>query len=187
MWLKDRVGEVETDENGKKLFFKIGYVFDIKQTEGEDLEITDLPKTNDHGGTYEQIKAFIISEGIEYKEVSMDEDGSSKENVINISDEYGIDAKAKIALHELAHIKLDHRVRRIETSHKLREIEAESVAYVVGSMLGLPVDGSQLYLADKHATGADVKEAYQRVVDAVKEIYSGIMGDQKEADLQAVA
>jgi hypothetical protein len=192
MWVKDNNPDsVITDDDGKKLYFKVAYVFDISQTEGEEIDDRpDLPKTNDHEDVYNDIINYATSLGLRFIDggqtwgASGNTDGHS---IINVSDSISIDAKATVGLHEIAHCLLDHKERRKETSKKLREIEAESVAHVVGMLLGLPVERSAFYLADKGASSDDIKEAYQRVTECVKTMYNGLIGHTEEISLQSVA
>ena len=56
--------------------------------------------------------------------------------MVNVDPRYELAERVHILVHELGHIRCDHEGRR-EVSRAQRETEAESVAFIVCSVLGL--------------------------------------------------
>jgi hypothetical protein len=66
--------------------------------------------------------------------------------VVNVDPRYELAERAHILVHELAHIRCSHDNRR-EESRAQRETEAESVAFIVCSVLGLELgDVAKVYV-----------------------------------------
>jgi antirestriction protein ArdC len=143
------------DQESRVLGFRAAYVFDVNQTDGEPL-----PKFaavhGDPQGHADRLKAFVAAKGIEL-EYSAD-----------IAPALGVSSGGKITLmpnltpaeafstlaHEVAHELLHRGDRRAETTHVVRETEAEAVAFVVASAIGLDADTAsadyiQLHRGDK--------------------------------------
>lgn len=128
------------DSDSKAVFgFKVVHVFDVSQTEGDDLpgfaEVSGEP-----GENIEAVEQLIRSHGIElvYEEIPSGADGVSKKGTIVISPELQPAARLTTLVHELSH-ELLHQPsdRRKETTKTIRETEAEAVAHVVCQALGL--------------------------------------------------
>jgi antirestriction protein ArdC len=130
--------QIEADESSIAVGFRAAYVFDISQTDGQPLpEIGSV--NGDPREHRERLATFIAEQGIalEYSE--------------RIAPARGISAGAKIILlpgqapseefatlaHELAHELMHRSERRKDTSKLVRETEAEAVAFVVCSAIGL--------------------------------------------------
>lgn len=142
-----RVGDiVEKNEDGieeskplrQMVNVKPVYVFDVSQTDGKELpEFSKV--AGDPAENVSSIKRFIAGKNIEL------------EYVDNLSGALGISSGGKITClnglspaeefhtlaHELAHELLHRGERRQETTKRVRELEAESVAFVVCSAIGL--------------------------------------------------
>jgi antirestriction protein ArdC len=119
--------------------FRAVYVFDVAQTEGEDLPEFEHNITGDVGEHRDRLTAFLDAQNItlEYSE--------------NIAPALGVSYGGKIALlpgqskaeefvtlvHEAAHEFLHKSDRRTMTTATVRETEAEAVAFIVGQAIGL--------------------------------------------------
>ncbi|MFP4050704.1 MAG: hypothetical protein ACLFVB_03060 [Thermoplasmata archaeon] len=57
------------------------------------------------------------------------------------------------------------------------EVEAESVAYIVGSKFGLDMINSSFYLASYKADREAFESSLQTIAEVSSEIISGIRGD----------
>ena len=137
--------EQDTKDGGKKeveksgLYFKVGHVFDISQTDGELPTLTEKIK-----GNSDELKALIkkIIGGSDVPIVIDKELNDKPENGyydllvgdIHVKENLEDAHKLKTIIHELAHSKLhaDGSVDRKEA-----EVQAESVAYVVCKWLNL--------------------------------------------------
>lgn len=176
MWIKDREA---ADPDKKKLVFKVGYVFDITQTDGEPLDVMpDLPDTSDHQETFDALIAYAGTMGLT---VNLDapiraRGNTNVKDTINIRGDASIDAQAQILLHEIAHNACNHVPG--EQAKRTVELEAESVAYVVGSMIGLPINGSSIYLASHDVTGELLKGAMDKIMQVSQKIYNEVIGNE---------
>jgi antirestriction protein ArdC len=131
----------------------VGYfpvpTFDISQTEGEPLDLgANQVKFLGQEFTLED----IVSKFPEYpvKIVDRVEDGRAVKNVIEVSRRKNRAQMIISYFHELAHILLGHtsseQVRGVDRSRSLEELEAEAVAYIVGSCLGIESEDSVTYI-----------------------------------------
>jgi hypothetical protein len=148
--------------------FRAVYVFDVAQTEGEDLPEFEHNITGDVGEHHDRLTAFLDSQNIalEYSE--------------NIAPALGVSYGGKIALlpgqskaeefvtlvHEAGHELLHKSDRRTMTTATVRETEAEAVAFIVGQAIGLEMgraasDYIQMY-AGNSALLAESLEVVQR-------------------------
>ncbi|MFO0941570.1 MAG: ArdC family protein [Pirellulales bacterium] len=126
--------------NGKVLYgFRVVYVFDVSQTEGEELpEFASLG--GDPGDKLDLLDSIIRSKGIaiEYVEsLPCDANGMSEGGKVSINSTRSRAQMFSTMVHELAHELLHWGDRREGTTKVVRETEAESVAYVVCRWAGL--------------------------------------------------
>jgi hypothetical protein len=119
--------------------FRAVYVFDVTQTEGEDLPEIEHNITGEVGEQRDRLIDFLAQQNIalEFNE--------------RIAPALGVSYGGKIALlpgqskaeefvtlvHETAHELLHRAERRTFTTAIVRETEAESVAFIVGQAIGL--------------------------------------------------
>jgi hypothetical protein len=131
--------EQETQPQRVLIGFRVVHVFDVSQTEGEDLPEFDRTITGDVGTYRDRLIDFLAQQNIalEFNE--------------RIAPALGVSYGGKIALlpgqskaeefvtlvHETAHELLHRAERRTFTTPTVRETEAEAVAFVVGQAIGL--------------------------------------------------
>lgn len=152
---KDDDGQVD-DSAGRTVFgFKVVHVFDVSQTEGDDLpEFAQV--SGDPGDNIAAIEALIRSWDIElvYEHIPCGADGLSKKGTIVIAPDLEPAKQLLTLVHEASHERLHADAqRRKETTKTIRETEAEAVAHVVCRALGLDTvehcaDYIQLYNSD---------------------------------------
>lgn len=165
-------GEEETREG---MTFKMFTVFDISQTDGEPLQRENLIKGVSYV-SYEQIKALAEKS---YKIIASHrelERGATNGEWIRISEKMSENYKISTMVHEMAHNKLGHLTdNRKETP--IAELEAESVAYMVTTMLGLENEKSRLYICNWNGNDARdaVRERSRLLIKVAEEIYKEIM------------
>lgn len=144
---RDKNGNPVLDENGDPVkeirkeqakTFRVGYVYDISQTDGKDPpELAS--ELHGEARNYESIMAGIRHAAAPFS-VSFEDVPFAKgycdfaQQKIVIKQGMSEMQSVKTALHELAHSKL-HESR--EESRETREIEAESVAYMIADHFGL--------------------------------------------------
>jgi antirestriction protein ArdC len=135
------------EETTKLIGFKLAPVFDIKQTEGKALEY-------DHNSNeYMEIpysKLVAMAENLSGKPVQEEFTGNARGyadgSKLVVSTMSNATDKAKTLLHELAH-DLMHFSDKKQVSRDAKEVEAESVAHLVMSFLGMDFDLSKAYVA----------------------------------------
>ena len=132
---KDQPALVEEPEE-TVLGYMGGFVFDISQTEGDDLpEFATVE--GDVGFYADNLRLFAIDHGIKIEYVSSlrGAKGVSKGQHIQILDSLPAVEELAVLVHELAHERL-HRADR-KPDIQTRELEAEAVAFVVCCAVGL--------------------------------------------------
>ena len=161
--------DVSSTDDEKRIFgFKVVHVFDVSQTEGDDLpEVANV--AGDPGSYIPAVEDLLESWNIEllYEQIESGADGVSKKGTIVISPDLEPAKQLLTLIHEAAHELLHaDKKRREETTKTIRETEAEAVAYVVASALGIDcVDHSsdyiQLYSGDAEVLGKSMEAIQQ--------------------------
>lgn len=186
----DANGNTVRDANGKTVKrervtgWRIAYVFDVSQTEGEPLpEVTSLLAGEDDLGLYDHLAKVA---GILGFTVTMGDLGhvngctSFDPDVITINPARSPRQHVKTMAHELAHAIL-HRDVDYGACRGKCELEAESVAYIVCGYLGMSSDDYSLgYVltwqsgdASKareqvKASGDAIQRAARKIIDALE-------------------
>jgi len=169
--------EAEPGQDPEKVLrFKAATVFDVSQTDGEEL-----PKPAQMQGTprdhLQRLERFIVDQGI-VLELRMDigqAAGISMGGHICIRPELTPPERFSVLVHELAHEMLHHGEHAGRGDKQTRELEAEAVAYVVSTGIGLePGTACSDYIqsyggdAEKLAAVLDrVQKTAARILDAV--------------------
>ena len=163
----------EEGEEGHKLAgFKVVYVFDLSQTNGEPLpEAPDWKSPEQNAVLTKRLIKFAESQGIKVavKELAGEVQGVSTGGAIQISP----DAGSKTLLHELAH-ELMHQNGDRSKDKIILELEAESVAYVVAKHFGLDGLSSPNYIALHKADAEMIMEHLERIRGISTQIITSI-------------
>jgi hypothetical protein len=141
--------------------FKVVHVFDISQTDGEPLpEPPDWKSPEQNARLTESLISFAESKDIKVsvKELEGDIQGMSMGGTIHLSPEAG----TKTLIHEIAH-ELMHQEKNQLQDKTILELEAESVAYVVGKHYGLEGLASPNYVALHGADSGQILDHLQRI------------------------
>lgn len=148
IYKKDDDGEQEpaTGEEAKKkrlVAFKVVSVFDVSQTDGEDLP-SIRGYSGDPAENLQTLEQFATDQGItvNWKRPDCGALGVSKGGVIDVDPELESADRFAVLVHEVAHELLHRGERREKTNKTLRETEAEAVAFSVCSAVGLEVGNS---------------------------------------------
>ena len=171
--------EKSDDEPSDKVVrgFKVVHVFDVSQTEGEDLPefatVVGAP-----GSHIDAVEQLIRSRDIElmYEPIPGGADGVSKKGTIVIANDLPPAKRLLTLIHELSHETLHiNQKRREETTKTIRETEAEAVAFVVSSALGIDcldhsADYIQLYDGDLDV----LSQSMEHIQKTAAEILEGI-------------
>ncbi|WP_160850576.1 ArdC-like ssDNA-binding domain-containing protein [Pontibacillus yanchengensis] len=186
-----KVKEVENENGEKELqesyYYFVTHVFDISQTEGEDVpSFSDLIKTiKGETELYEKVKS-VCSFPVYEKADSNGADGyfDLKNKLIVIQRKNPSNHKLLTLIHEWGHGILHNDLeKRKELSRQQRELEAESVGFTVCHVLGIDTSQNSFgYLASfgQSKTIELIKQSEERIQMAVKEILSKIDEELQE-------
>jgi len=127
-----------TDEARKLAGFRAVYVWDQQQTTGKELpQIGSV--TGDPSFYLARLEEFVRARGIrlDYSaDIAPARGMAEKGKITLLPDQTPAETFATL-VHELAHSDMHFGERRADTNKRVRETEAESVAYVVCSAIGL--------------------------------------------------
>jgi len=149
------------DEASSIYGFKIVYVFDVTQTEGDPLpELANA--IGEPGDWLVRLEESIRKAGVtlEYDHIPGGAQGCSVKGKITVRPDLPPNEKFAVLAHEWAHelMHKDHE-RRKETTRQIRETEAEAVAYTVCLACGI----------DSTARSADYIQLYRGNEESLKE------------------
>ena len=156
-----RDGESLDEDRRKLIGFKVVYVFDISQTDGEPLpEAPNWKSPEQNAQLHERLVCFAEQKGIlvQVQHIGRDIQGVSVGGRIVLDPQAG----TKTLIHEIAHELLHHRDDQ-PVEHTLRELEAESVAYVVARYFNLNELSSPNYVALHGATAELILGHLERI------------------------
>jgi IrrE N-terminal-like domain len=159
--------------------FRAAYVFDISQTDGEDLpEITYRLEGDDPDGLFDRLTALANDRGLSVHLVS--DLGTANglytflSKTISIRDDLSPAQMVKTLVHEVAHALL-HDEQSAMTDRNGCELEAESVAYVVTSALGIDSSGYSFgYLATWAKDTSQFERSGERINRTGHDILAGL-------------
>lgn len=195
---KADVGELQFDENSHPILgengvqkkekvsrefqgFRPAYVFDLQQTSGEELPslVTFLNASVDDFEVLKEIVIKISPVPITYEPINGSANGyfSPTEQRIVIKEGMPELQTIKTMIHEVAHASLGHGGKEDKWDRESKEIQAESVAFWVSSMLGLDTsDYSFGYIAgwSKDKEVSELKENLELIKNKADEISSAI-------------
>ncbi len=195
----------------KKLFYKIGTVFDIAQT---DCPKSDYPKYLDLGYSSEQhlqLYKVLKNYAEEKLHCTVNENAFSSvtlrgyfdptNNIISLSGSFDDTTKLSIFSHELAHAMLHNNIKTKVPEAQI-EFEADATSAMLLSYFGIEIPSSrkdhlsscyQNLLSNSKITDKDImgslskaQEAYYKVIKTVNEQVSKVNGmsnyDEKATD-----
>lgn len=133
--------KVKEEKEVVQNYFRVVYVFDVSQTEGEPLpEIasrltSDVENFNDLFDTIKKVSPYPI----EYEDIKSSANGYCDPEKKRIAIREGLEEAQviKTAIHEVAHSILHSSLDKGMRDSSTWEVEAESVAYVVSNVLGI--------------------------------------------------
>jgi hypothetical protein len=164
--LTRKVKDKDTDEDIYIVKgFKYVNVFDVNQTEGENLEF----------GHPDKVKGDISFDKI--KQISplpviVQYSGTSNANVnkerILVAPKDNEAQMVSSLLHEIAHYKLNHIGADLDKA--IKEIEAEAVSYLVTRYLGLQNEKSQYYIRSWSSSTEELRGRGKKVISVAESI-----------------
>lgn len=144
------------DEQARLFGFRAAHVFDISQTDGEPLpEFTRVQ--GDPQFYTGRLVEFVASRAIalEYSDTISPAWGMSHGGKITLRPGMEPAEAFAVLAHEMAHELLHKKERRAQTTHVIRETEAEAVAFVVCSGIGLDANTASRDYIQLHAGGKE--------------------------------
>jgi len=200
MFFQDKKqGADGSDEETRRIWFKVVYVFDISQTDGTPLPELPTKSVGERGqDMLDRLLHFAESRGITVRFVEKCKlngaAGTSKGAEIEIrTTETDVMTQAATLAHEIAHSILHwtaegHKITSRdgkEIDKQQRELEAEATAYTVCSYFGIQ-SPSEFYLAAYKVTPAMLLEAVETIAATVKTILNGCQQQEGEQTTQVM-
>lgn len=168
-----------TGAEESKLGFHKATVFDVRQTEGEDLLEVSRVDGDEGEEIYSSMKVFADSLKMPVIECEIGYDGACSRTEIKINESLSMTNKVGVLAHEIAHHLLGHHDQNKPT--EIEEYEAEFTAYVVCTRFGIK-NKAPHYLKGWGATRDRIKEAVSAVSKVSSQIINAIEKPQKEVD-----
>ena len=165
------------EESPSVVSYRAVYVWAEEQTTGNELpEIGSV--TGDPSIYLERLETFVRANGIalDYSADIAPAKGTAQKGKITLLPNQTPAETFATLVHEQAHAMLHQSARRVETTKRVRETEAEAVAYVVCTAIGLETgsacaDYMGLYGGDAKVlleSLEHVQETASRILDAIE-------------------
>jgi hypothetical protein len=168
--------DVESDDSPSALGFRATYVFDVSQTEGQELPT--IGRVNGDPRDYrERLARFAVEHGIalEYSRDIAPARGLSEGGKITLLPDQSPAEEFSTLAHEVAHEMMHRTERRSSTTNRVRETEAEAVAFVICNAIGLDTgSAAQDYIG---LYGGDAKllaESMEQIQRVASELLNAI-------------
>ena len=165
---KKKETEANKDNTGDKkpvlVGFRTAFVFDVSQTEGDPLPDFSARVQGEVGDYRNRLIEFVMAQGIG---LAFDPSiapalGMSYGGRISLLPGMAAAEEFSTLVHELAHELLHKAERRIATTKTVRETEAEAVAFVVSTTIGLDAgQASADYIHLYHGNAALLTESLE--------------------------
>lgn len=181
----------EKDKNGHEvesshLFFKVTYVFDVSQTEGEPLPPVPAWVSGEQDEELNnRLLSFAASKDITVIRQPIDSgaQGESHGGLIVLAPTAG----TKTLIHELAHEILHQGSQRASApDRETRELEAEATAYVVATAAGMQIETSANYIALWNGDAKAITARLARIQQAADQILKFVF-PQAEQPAETIA
>lgn len=177
-----RKSEVDEEDADEKIisFFRVVYVFDVSQTEGEELPEAPITANCSDKGLLPILEEIVEKRGVSlsYKTLTGSHHGTSYGGQIDVDDRLESGGKVAVIIHELAHELLHQNGRRV--SRKQAETEAEAVSYVVSAYFGLKT-ASANYLALWNVPKDQITDSFQHIHQVAVELIRDIQSSLNQA------
>lgn len=174
--------EQESGEEAKKrklVAFKVVSVFDVSQTDGEDLP-SIRGYSGDPAENLQTLELFATDKSITvvWQRPDTGALGISKGGLIEVDPELESADRFAVLVHEVAHELLHRGERREKTNKTMRETEAEAVAFAVCSAVGLEVGNSAAdYIKLWEGNAEQLRESLDFIRVTASEILSALSTD----------
>ena len=171
--------DTESENGEKRVYgFRIVFVFDISQTEGDQLPGIGAYQ-GDPSKYVDKLKAFVASKEIDllWETPNGGALGVSKGGTIVVDPTLDAPVKFATLVHEVAHEMLHRTERRKETDKSLRETEAEAVAFAVCEAVGISSNGhAENYIKLHQGDAEKLRASLDHIRVAASEILGALLG-----------
>lgn len=161
---------------GQLVGFRSAYVFDVAQTDGQDLPEFATVK-GDPQQHLDRLKVLVASHSItlDYDNAIAPAKGVSRGGSITLLPNQPAAEEFSTIVHELAHEKLHRTDRRADTTKTIRETEAEAVAFVVCHAIGLDTNtAAEDYIKLYNSDSATLSASLQFIQSTAAEILNAL-------------
>src|SRR5581483_7520720 len=181
---QDAAENDSSDDSPALIGYRPVFVFDESQTAGAD--IPQIGSVNGDPGLHlALLEEFVRAQGIvlEYSQDIAPAKGMSEgAKIILLPGQSAAETFSTLA-HEYAHSALHFGDRRTETTKRIRETEAEAVAFVVCSAIGLdPGSSAADYIALYNGDAALLLESLEHIQNTANRILSALSAIPAPAD-----
>ena len=173
--------------------FKMVHVFDISQTEGEDLPQLAVLQ-GDAGQLLPRLEGMIREDGIALinAELPQGTKGVSLKGEILVAESLPSAERFAVLVHELAHERMHGIVPDAPLSRTVRETEAEAVAYVVCRAFGFDCstrssDYIQLYQGDQDTLSQSLHRIQRTATKIIQSLAERHRAAEEDAGYQLSA
>jgi len=177
--MKESKEQNGTDESSTAVGFRAAYVFDISQTDGQELpEIGNV--NGDPREFRDRLGKFVTEQGIvlEYSQDIAPARGTSAGGKITLLPDQAPGEEFSTLAHEVAHELMHRDERRNRTTKRVRETEAEAVAFVVCGAIGLETgSAAQDYIGLYGGDAKLLSESLEYVQRTATQILNAIGAD----------
>jgi antirestriction protein ArdC len=172
----EATGEEQTIVSAPRAF-RVVYVFDVSQTDGDDLPEIPCHRLEGEGAAYDELTRYAESLGfhVEVGELPHETNGlcNHSTHTITLRSALAPAQQTKTLAHEIAHALLHGD--GFDGPRAQAELEAESAAYIICGSLGL--DTAQYswgYLASWGADTDNIRRSGHRIQQTAQAILAGI-------------
>ncbi len=187
---KEESAKQDAADSDRRIFgFRVVHVFDVAQTEGEELPSCIEELSGDPGENLEHLESIVRAKSIDlvYEAIPGGAQGVSSGGRITVLPDLPAAEKFSVLAHELGHELLHRGDRREKTDKTIRETEAEAVAFVVSRSVGIDSrsrssDYIQLWNGDE--------KTLMESLELIRSVASSIIGEMEQLrsqSLEAVA
>lgn len=161
------------------MFFAVGSVFDVSQTEGELISPCELDDVNGNETVYlQRFESYLKDQNIplHYEDLHDLHHGSTDGTYIRINSNLSDAGKLSTMAHELCHLRLHFGDDRKDLSKTVAESEAECLAYLACHAMGIDsLDKASNYLKLYQVSPAVVTSSVPKVVGVLREVIQNVV------------
>lgn len=181
---KKQIESKNVDVKPGRLYFSVGYVFDVSQT---NVKAEDLPRifpnrwlegsVGDYKSLYKGMEAIAEKNGVKIIEPKQ-ELGVAKGVSYTLTKEVALNPRnselqnVKTLLHELAHAKLHTAETHMNYSAPEKEFQAEMTAYTVSSYFGIDTSEYSLGYLANWTQGKELKDKSKLLKEVHETLFS---------------